>query len=160
MWQSRNRRRAIENLRLGTLDIELEKGRNSGLDRDSRICKICNLRKIESEEHFLFTCPALESVRKFFIRKISVAHSDFVNFTVSDQMKFLFFNNELDTDTLHITADFLLALQNRRGFLMDLQNLLVKNQSTKNLKLVNWSKKARKIEKVLKKNLLSQPPRP
>ena len=158
--QGRNRRRAIANLRLGTLDIELEKGRHSGLDRDSRICKVCNLRKIESEEHFLFTCPALESVRKFFIRKISVAHSDFVNFSVSDQMKFLFFNNELDTDTLHMAADFLLALQNRRGFLMDLQNLLVKNQSTKKLKLVNWSKKARKIERVLKKNLLSQPPRP
>ena len=75
-------------------------------------------------------------------------------------MKFLYFNNELDTDTLNIAADLLLALQNRRGFLIDLQNLLVKNQSTKKLKLINWSKKARKIEKVLKRNLISQPSRP
>ena len=48
----RNRRRAFANLRLGTPDIELEK-------RKSRFCKICNTRKIETEEHFVLAVQPL-----------------------------------------------------------------------------------------------------
>ena len=147
----RNRRKAIANFRLGTFDIELEKGRHTQSDRDSRTCKICNLRKIENEEHFLLVCPCFASVRKPFLERISKVHNNFVNLSLSEKLNFLFFNNELDANSLGIAGDMLLALQNRRDFLITLQRQIFKNQETKNDKFLRWAATSKKIEKVWKK---------
>ena len=149
--EGRNRRKALVNFRMGTFNIELEKGRHADIDRNSRTCKICNLQKIETEEHFLLACPSLASVRKKFLDLISAIHGDFVNLSPPAKLNFLYFNNELDVNTIGIAADMLLSLQKRRDFLLNLQSSLIKNQSTKKSKILQWSIKSKKIEKILKK---------
>ena len=129
----RNRRQAIANLRLGTPDIELEKGRHAGLERVSRACKICHTQKVETEEHFIFTCPALVSTRKPFIDKISRINLNFSSMSISQKVIYLFFNNEVKTNTLSIAADMLLALKDRRDFLISFNNCLLKMNQQKRL---------------------------
>ena len=152
----RNRRQAIANLRLGTPNIELEKGRHSGLERVSRTCKICHTQKVETEEHFILTCPALVSTRKPLIDRISQIDLNFSNMSTPQKMNYLFFNNEVATNTLSIAADMLLALKDRRDFLIKLQQLFIKNESAKKTRMIKWTAKSIKAEKVLVKNLNSR----
>ena len=149
----RNRRRNFANLRLGTFDIELEKGRHSGVERESRYCKICFTRKLENEEHHLFVCPSFASIRTPFIEKIEAKHKNFRAMSPIGKINFLYFNENLDTDTQCIAADLLLSLREHRKYLIELQNLLVKRNEAKNLKNRKWSANCAKIEKVLIKNL-------
>ena len=126
----RDRRRVFANFRLGTFDLELEKGRHFGIPRESRICKICNTKNIENEDHFLFSCPPLSLTRNLFIQKISNIHENFSKMSSSEKISFLFFNDELDNDTERIAADFLLALEKRKNFLIKLQSVLLSNRTS------------------------------
>ena len=121
----RDRRRVFANFRLGTFDLELEKGRHFGIPRESRICKICNTKNIENEDHFLFSCPPLSLTRSPFIHKISNIHKNFSKMSSIEKIEFLFFNDKLDDDTERIAADFLLALEKHRNFLIKLQSVLL-----------------------------------
>ena len=46
-------------------------GRYSNVPRENRLCKYCNLNVVESEYHFLLTCPKYYDLRKKYIRNIS-----------------------------------------------------------------------------------------
>ena len=122
----RDRRRAFSNLRLGTFDLELEKGRHSGVERDSRICKICCTKNVENEDHFVFTCPPLSITRKAYIDEISKINENFTHLSPNNKLKFLYFNDGLDDKTERIAADLLLALERHRKFLIKLQNSLAR----------------------------------
>ena len=50
-------RKYLTRFRLSSHNLEIELGRYHGIDRENRICKICNLNSIESEFHFLLCCP-------------------------------------------------------------------------------------------------------
>ena len=54
-----------------------------------------------------------------------------------EKIKFLYFNNELNNDTLCIAADFLLALNESPKFYIYWQNILIKNLSAKKKKRKN-----------------------
>ena len=49
-----NHRKAITKLRLSSHRLEIEVGRWKKLTREERICRSCELRKVENETHFLF----------------------------------------------------------------------------------------------------------
>ena len=46
----------------------IERGRYENIPRDDRICKCCNMSKIESEYHFLLVCPLFADLRKKFFK--------------------------------------------------------------------------------------------
>eukprot|EP00884_Botryococcus_braunii_P000418 jgi/Botrbrau1/10377/Bobra.146_2s0015.1 len=46
--------------RLGCHDLRIDKGRQQGIPRDQRICKMCSLELVGDEHPLLFTCPAVQ----------------------------------------------------------------------------------------------------
>ena len=56
-------RQLIAKLRCSNHYLEIEKGRHKNINRDHRICKVCNLKCVEDEWHFLFRCPCYDRIR-------------------------------------------------------------------------------------------------
>ena len=54
-------RKGIAKLRFSTHALEIEKGRHCNKPRQERLCSLCDLNEVETEEHFLIKC------RTFFI---------------------------------------------------------------------------------------------
>ena len=44
--------------------LYIETGRYLGILRHDRICTRCSINEVEDEQHYLFTCPGMESKRK------------------------------------------------------------------------------------------------
>ena len=59
-----NKRKALTKLRCSDHELEIERGRHKNVPRDARLCKLCTMEKIETEEHFLFECKYYEDIRK------------------------------------------------------------------------------------------------
>ena len=51
--------------------FEIDFGRFSGLRRQDRICKVCSIRMIQSEYHFLLCCPRYSDIRTKYFRNTS-----------------------------------------------------------------------------------------
>ena len=49
-------RKAIAKIRCSDHPLEIERGRHKKIPRENRICKICPLNEVESEDHFLSKC--------------------------------------------------------------------------------------------------------
>ena len=49
-------RKAITKLRCSDHPLQIEKGRHRNIPRDNRLCKLCPLNVVETEEHFLTSC--------------------------------------------------------------------------------------------------------
>ena len=49
-------RKSISRLRTSTHSLHIEQGRHRNTPRESRLCSLCPLRLVESEEHFLTQC--------------------------------------------------------------------------------------------------------
>ena len=54
--QNDQHRKSILQIRLSSHRLAIETGRWQNILRDIRLCKNCNLNKIETESHFLFEC--------------------------------------------------------------------------------------------------------
>ncbi len=57
----------LSQYRYGILPLEIETGRYRGLDREHRICTLCNEGMIEDQIHFTFKCPIYDNFRTEFI---------------------------------------------------------------------------------------------
>ena len=55
----RKKRSLVCKLRLGTLDLEIEKSRRLNIPRSERVCKICNSGEVEDVVHFILKCYIL-----------------------------------------------------------------------------------------------------
>ena len=94
-----NHRKAITKLRLSSHKLEIEVGRWKKLTREERICRCCELGKVENETHFLFECPKYTQKRvtmyNFIKEKLGIdmqkEHEQIKN------LKFLFNTGELST---------------------------------------------------------------
>lgn len=56
-------RAALTRLRTGTNELRIELGRHHGLQRDQRLCQLCDQRPVEDEQHFMLECPAYQVER-------------------------------------------------------------------------------------------------
>lgn len=56
-------RKAITKIRCSDHPLEVEKGRHLNIPRENRICKICPLREMETEHHFLIRCPFFDRLK-------------------------------------------------------------------------------------------------
>ena len=50
-------------LRIGALDLEINRGRYYNILRDVRVCKLCKVN-IEDEYHFVMKCPFYQNLRE------------------------------------------------------------------------------------------------
>ena len=60
-------RTCISKIRLSSHNLAIEMGRYSGISRNNRTCKFCNI-DIEDEFHFILKCPLYKGFRKFLIK--------------------------------------------------------------------------------------------
>ena len=59
-------------MRNGTFPLNIELGRYRGLPVQERICRSCDLDKVEDEYHFLCECVKYETERRELYRKINL----------------------------------------------------------------------------------------
>ena len=59
---------ALTRFRTSSHDLFLETRRYDRTDRNLRICKSCNMSKIEDEFHFLLVCPMYRELRRKYLK--------------------------------------------------------------------------------------------
>ena len=57
-------RKPISKIRCSDHNLQIERGRHLGTERDKRICYNCQLNEVEDEEHFLLKCTTYQGLRK------------------------------------------------------------------------------------------------
>ena len=57
-------------LRNGSNRLEIEKGRWSKLEVEMRICKRCEMKKVEDESHFILECDKYKDLRSKLFKSI------------------------------------------------------------------------------------------
>ena len=67
----------LAKMRLSANNLEIERGRYLNIERERRLCQVCNANVIENEDNFLWDCMKYDKDRKIFIDKVS---SHFNNF--------------------------------------------------------------------------------
>ena len=121
--EGRKSRCLIGKLRLGVLDLEIEKGRrfkvdNLGnktqIDRSERFCKLCQSGEVEDEVHFLFSCPTLDKTRKTYLEPLMNMCPELTSAPHQDKLMYLFFNEDLETDELYLANTLLSKLKEAR----------------------------------------------
>lgn len=70
---NKRNRSLLTRLRAGCLDLEIEVGRWKGIQRENRICKLCN-NEVETEIHFLFHCSKLEHIREPYCNMLKTSN--------------------------------------------------------------------------------------
>ena len=59
---------ALTQFRLSSHNLAIERGRIEHIDRNERVCKLCNSNVIENEFHFLLVCPLYRELRKQYLK--------------------------------------------------------------------------------------------
>ena len=112
----RNTRSLISKLRLGVLDLEIEKGRKvkinsegikTSTDRSERFCQICATTEVEDEIHFLFSCPQLSQTRTENMAPLLLLREELLGASRVDKLMYLFFNENLVSEELSLAATLL-----------------------------------------------------
>jgi hypothetical protein len=63
-------RKLMFTLRCGTNKLEIETGRWANLEEEKRLCRQCDLKLVENEQHFMVICPLYHDERKQLYNKI------------------------------------------------------------------------------------------
>ena len=61
----------LTQLRLSSHCLEIEVGRYTNVQRENRLCKLCNQNSIESEYHFVLCCSRYRDIRLKYIGRYS-----------------------------------------------------------------------------------------
>jgi hypothetical protein len=85
-----NFRKTLTKLRISAHRLEIETGRykKPRLDREQRICRLCE-KDIGDELHFLCKCPPLQKQRHILFTKIASTHKEFNTYTDTQKCIFL-----------------------------------------------------------------------
>jgi hypothetical protein len=68
-------RKALAWFWCGNTQLEAVLGAWKGVPYAKRLCRGCNLRKVEDEEHLLFICPNTQKVRERFCLTLPLTHT-------------------------------------------------------------------------------------
>ena len=112
--QIKKKRSLLSKLRLGTLDLEVEKSRKHKIPRAERFCKLCNTGVVEDEIHFILNCPILSQSREPFLNALASQNIHFSQLSPEQKVKYLFFNETLSDSELLIAVDMLASLKEER----------------------------------------------
>ena len=77
-------RRSIAKLRCSSHTLEIEKARHTKKPRNERVCPVCDLNEIETEEDFLIKCPFYKDLReKYHMSELTNSNSLFARESVN-----------------------------------------------------------------------------
>jgi hypothetical protein len=101
-------RKQLSCMRLSSHSLEIEVGRYSNINRENRICRMCNQNTVETEYHFLLCCTKYSDIRKKYfgatawptLEKYKHLMSSKNKCTILKICKFIRDANSLRTDTL------------------------------------------------------------
>ena len=79
-------RKVITKIRCSDHPLEVEKGRHRNVPRESRICKLCPLGEVETEDHFLTKCAFFDRLKLKHDLPHTTDSKDFVNNTEYDKL--------------------------------------------------------------------------
>ena len=65
---------ALSRLRCSAHDLFIESGRFKAVEKENRICRLCDLNVLEDEYHFVLICPIYNSLRKVYIKRYYYQH--------------------------------------------------------------------------------------
>ena len=79
-------RNPVVKLRTSCHKLPIEIGRYHNIDRNLRICKICNLKSVGDEIHYLKYCTNINitNAREDFLNKLKLERRDFENFSLNN----------------------------------------------------------------------------
>src|SRR3569623_253932 len=70
-WAITGKQRVLyAQLRSGSNQLRIERGRWEGLEEAQRVCKVCGTGKVEDEKHFLLDCFVFERFRSNMFHRI------------------------------------------------------------------------------------------
>lgn len=141
---SKSNRQIITKFRVSAHDLEIERGRYSGVTAENRICRLCNL-EVEDEFHFLLKCPSLARIRDIYMQKI---YKNFKNIVqLSDENKFIWILSSEDKLVFDILANMLHTLfEERKLILKKIEETIPKEKKRKEKRnSKNKDKKKNKI---------------
>lgn len=106
-------RRTMTRYRLNNHTLIIEKGRHrqNWLPKDKRICPYCNRGDIETEQHFLISCPNYEEIRKKFYPRFESICPDFRKLDNNTQLQYLLGEKQ---DCILLAAQYIHACHNKR----------------------------------------------
>ena len=78
--------------------LYIETGRYLGILRHDRICTRCSINEVEDEQHYLFTCPGMESKRKILYDTIEKSCINFKH--LNNKNKLIWLLNTEDKNIL------------------------------------------------------------
>ena len=103
------------NFRIGSHDLEIERGRYRKIPRENRICRLCNSNTIEDEYHFLLCCD--------FYNDIRASHIPRKYYTLPNIHKFYILMSSKNENIIRTTATYLLhAFKRRQQIIVHYQN--------------------------------------
>ena len=80
----------LSQFRYGILPLEIETGRYRGVERENRVCTLCNEGVIEDQIHFALRCPIYNDLRNDFYNICMERIPNWVNLTDIDRIATLF----------------------------------------------------------------------
>ncbi len=84
---------------MGVAPIKLETGRYIRTPEDERLCVLCQLNEIESEEHVLKRCPLYYDIRNIFFHAATNIYDDFNDLNDTDKLSFILSNGSIVIDS-------------------------------------------------------------
>ena len=84
---SRSIRSYIAQIRCDVLPLHIETGRYRNLKVEERLCKVCDLKTVENELHFVFDCPTYSQLRLVYYNWIIKIYPDFLSLSQTEKLK-------------------------------------------------------------------------
>ena len=88
-----DQRENITKLRISVHQLNIERGRYTGLPPELRLCSQCHLKEVEDELHFLLVCPKYNNERLQLVESVSKINSNFSLMTPAEKLMWIL-NNE------------------------------------------------------------------
>lgn len=96
--------------RISAHNLEIEVGRYTGIERQNRICKLCQSQSVESEYHFLLCCNKYYDLRqKYFTNNAWPSVQKFINIMSSKRRTSIVKNAKFLTEAYKLRS---LTLEN------------------------------------------------
>jgi len=86
---SARKRAALAKFRLGVAPLRIETGRYVGENVEDRLCTLCDLQEVESEEHVITRCPIYTDIRQLLYQEASRLCDNFHANCDTDKLSFI-----------------------------------------------------------------------
>ncbi len=96
---SKGERSAMIKFCMGIASIKLKTGRYTRTLEDKRLCVLCQLNEIESEEHVLIRCPLYCGIRNVLFHAATNIYNDFNDINDTDKLSFILSNGSIIIDS-------------------------------------------------------------